>query len=72
MTTAIAAKIQTIITEDYAVEVDTTGRGAFATIKDSHSPFNGMSAFAGTAQMALALLKDKVSEAKRTVTSLAG
>lgn len=65
MMQAIAAKLQTIITEDYAVEIDTTGRGAFATVKDSGSPFNGISAFAGTAQLALALLKDKVEEARR-------
>ncbi len=69
MTSAIAAKIQTIITEEYAVEVDTTGRGAFATVRDSHSPFNSMSAFAGTAKLALALLKDKVDEGKHAIAS---
>jgi hypothetical protein len=65
MTTAIAAKLQTIITEDYAVEIDTTGRGAYAVVKDSHSPFNGLSAYASVSETALALLKDKVEEARR-------
>jgi hypothetical protein len=69
MTTAITAKLQTIITEEYAVEIDTTGRGAYAKIKDAGSPFNGLSAYASVPQTALALLKDKVEEARRTPQS---
>ncbi len=65
MTTAIEPKIETLVTDSYAIEVDTTGRGAFATVKDEHSPFNGISAFASTAHAAIAMLRGKVEAAWR-------
>lgn len=65
MTTAIEPKVETLITDSYAIEVDTTGRGAFATVKDEHSPFNGISAFASTPFGAIAILKGKVEAAWR-------
>lgn len=65
MTTAIEPKIETLITDSYAIEVDTTGRGAFAVVRDEFSPFNGISAFASTAHAAIAILKGKVEAARR-------
>lgn len=65
MTITIEPKVETLITDSYAIEVDTTGRGAFATVRDSHSPFDGISAFASTAHAAIAILRGKVEAAWR-------
>jgi hypothetical protein len=56
---------ETVITEEYAVEVYRSGRGCFATVKDEGSRFNGTSAFACMPATAFAMLLDKVAELKQ-------
>jgi len=57
---------ETVITEEYAVEVYRSGRGCFATVKDDGSRFNGTFAFASVPSTAFAVLLDKVAELKQT------
>ena len=53
---------ETIITQEYAVIVERTGRGSVATVADAASEFNGLSAFASTPSAALATLMNKVAQ----------
>jgi hypothetical protein len=53
---------ETVITEDYAVELTKTGRGILAEVKDVGSPFNGTYALGSTRGCALAVLKAKIQE----------
>jgi protein subunit release factor A len=53
---------ETIITEDYAVELTKTGRGILAEVKDAGSQFNGTYALGSTRGCALAVLKAKIQE----------
>ncbi len=52
---------ETIITENFAVTVERTGRGSYATVSDSASEFNGQSAFASVPSVAFAMLMDKIA-----------
>lgn len=54
---------ETVITESFAVTVERTGRGAYATVTDAGSEFNGESVFASLPSVAFALLLDKVHAA---------
>ncbi len=56
------ATTETIITEEYAVELTQTGRGIMAEVKDAGSPFNGMYALGSIASCALAALKARIKE----------
>ncbi len=55
-----ATETQTIITEEYAVELIQTGRGIIAEVKDAGSPYNGTYALGSTRGCALAVLKAKI------------
>ncbi len=57
---------ETVITEQFAVTVERTGRGSVATVTDQGSEFNGVSAFASTPSAALALLLNKVAQLQAT------
>ncbi len=52
---------ETIITESFAVTVERTGRGSFATVTDEGSEFNGQSAFASVPSVAFGMLMDKIA-----------
>ena len=52
---------ETVITESFAVTVERTGRGSYATVTDAGSEFNGQTAFASVPSVALAMLLDKVA-----------
>jgi hypothetical protein len=54
---------ETVITENFAVTVERTGRGSFATVTDSGSEFNGQTAFASTPSVAFGMLMDKIAAA---------
>ncbi len=58
------AETETIITEEYAVELTRTGRGIMAEVKDAGSPFNGTYALGSNRGCALAVLKAKIEERK--------
>jgi hypothetical protein len=53
---------ETVITEFFAVTVERTGRGSYATVTDTGSEFNGESVFASIPSVAFALLLDKVGQ----------
>ena len=52
---------ETVITENFAVTVERTGRGSFATVTDAASEFNGLSAFASVPSVAFGMLMDKIA-----------
>jgi hypothetical protein len=62
MSTVEKIEAETVITEDYAVELTKTGRGILAEVKDEGSPFNGIYALGSTRGCALAVLKAKIQE----------
>jgi hypothetical protein len=52
---------ETVITENFAVTVERTGRGSFATVTDAASEHNGQSAFASVPSVAFAMLMNKIA-----------
>ena len=58
--TRMLEAVETIITEDFAVELTRTGRGIIAEVVDSTSPFNGIDALGSTPGCALAALNLKI------------
>jgi hypothetical protein len=52
---------ETVITEDFAVTVERTGRGSFATVTDEMSEFNGQYAFASVPSVAFGMLMQKIA-----------
>jgi hypothetical protein len=52
---------ETVITENFAVTVERTGRGSYATVSDSASEFNGQTAFASIPSVAFGMLMDKIA-----------
>jgi hypothetical protein len=52
---------ETVITENFAVTVERTGRGSFATVSDEASEFNGQYAFASVPSVAFGMLMQKIA-----------
>lgn len=52
---------ETVITEGFAVTVERTGRGSYATVTDEGSEFNGQYAFASIPSYAFGMLMDKIA-----------
>jgi hypothetical protein len=52
---------ETVITENFCVTVERTGRGSFATVSDEMSEHNGLSAFASIPSVAFGMLMDKIA-----------
>ncbi len=52
---------ETVITENFAVTVERTGRGSFATVSDDKSEFNCQYAFASVPSVAFGMLMDKIA-----------
>ncbi len=52
---------ETVITENFCVTVERTGRGSFATVTDEGSEFNGQSAFGSVPSVAFGMLMDKIA-----------
>ena len=62
MTTAVQIEQQIIITEQFAVTVERTSRGYFATVTDTGSPFNGLYALGSIPAHAIAALEQKIKD----------
>jgi hypothetical protein len=62
MTTTTTQAAEVIITEEYAVTIERTGRGYFATVTDSGSPFNGVYALGSIPAHAIAALEAKIRD----------
>ena len=60
MTITMTETTETIITENFAVELTRTGRGIIAEVVDSTSAFNGIDALGSTPRCALAALNLKI------------
>jgi hypothetical protein len=65
MTLQMAAETEVIITERFAVTVERSSRGYFATVTDSESPFNGVYALGSIPAHAVAALEAKIREMER-------
>ncbi len=52
---------ETVITEHFAIRVERTGRGSFATVTDKGSEFDGQHVFTSTASCAFQMLMNKIT-----------
>jgi hypothetical protein len=66
MTNQQTAEQEIIITEQFAVEIERTSRGCFATVCDNGSPYNGIYGFGSIPSHAIAALESKIRDLGRS------